>query len=223
MRSKTHLLDRLIEQLDSLISFMGLSHEEVFLLLQRERTPWFGESADSLPEAYATYRRQVIHSAFLLGYSYFESFLTDLLSEILYSRPAMLPKERKLSYSQIVMADSKDDILDLMVKRELLDLLYKNMADIVGELRDRYGFSIIPEQETELCKASLIRNCIMHNSSGADARLAAYGQFQEGEQFELTSGEVHDFGLMLRALVKRMFSETEQNYNNGVEQTDPSD
>ncbi|MGA1841818.1 MAG: hypothetical protein ACMUIU_14430 [bacterium] len=106
------MLNRLITQLDSLISFMGLSHEEVFQLLRRERTPWLGESADSLPEAYTTYRMQVIHSAFLLGYSYFESFLTDLLLAILRSRPAMLPRDRQLSYLQIIVADSKDAILD---------------------------------------------------------------------------------------------------------------
>ena len=217
MKDYTQLLNRLIAQLDTLISFMGLSHEEVFQLLRRERTPWLGESADSLPEAYTTYRMQVIHSAFLLGYSYFESFLTDLLSAILRSRPTMLRGSRQLSYSQIIAADSKDAILDQIVKRESFDLLYKNMADIVAELRRRYQFTVTPQQETELRKASLIRNCIMHNSCRADARLSEYNQFQEGEDFELSSREVHDFGLTLRALARAMFSEAIRNHGIGVE------
>lgn len=195
---------------------MGLSREEIFQLLRQERTPWFGESADRLPEAYATYRRQVIHSAFLLGYSYFESFLTDLIVAILRSRPAMLPKNRQLLYSQVIAADSKDVLIDQMAEREILDLLYKSMADIVSELRDRYGFTITSQQETELCKASLIRNCIMHNSCRADARLAEYDEFQEGYEFEVDSGKVHGFGLTLRALAQSLFSEAQSNYGVGL-------
>ena len=197
---------------------MGLSHEEVFQLLRRERTLWLGPSAATLPEAYATYRRQVIHSAFLLGYSYFESFLTDLLAAILRARPAMLPNERKLSYSQILAADSKDAIVGQMVKREILDLLYKNMADIVGELRRRYGFTVTSQHEAELCEVSAIRNCMMHNSCRADARLAEYDAFQQGDEFELSSGRVHHFGLTLRALARNMFSEATENHGIEFEQ-----
>lgn len=223
MKNYDKLLNRLIAQLDSLISFMGLSHEEVFKLLQQERAPWLGDSADKLPEVYATYRRQVIHSSFLLGYSYFESFLTDMLKVILSSRPSMLPRDRKLSYREIIKPDSKDEIIGHMVKREILDLLYKNMAEIVGELRKRYGFTVTPEQEAELCKASLIRNCIMHNSSCADARLAEYDGYHEGVEFELSSGKVHDFGIILRSLVRSMASEACENHNIGVEQSAPPD
>ena len=196
---------------------MGLSHEEVFHLLRRERLPWFGQSAESLPEVYGTYRKQLVHAAFLLGYSYFESFLTDLIGAILFSRPAMLPRDRKLPYSEIIASQSKADILDQMVKRQILELLYKNMTDIVAELRERYGFTISGEQETELRKASLLRNCIMHNSTRADARLAEFDGFEENEDFELSSGEVHAFGIMLRALVRAMSAEANGKHSIGIE------
>jgi len=124
MKDQTQLLNRLIEQLDSLISFMGLSHEEVFVLLRQERILWLGNSAERLPNAYGAYRKQVIHSAFLLGYSYFESFLNDLLEAILLSSPEMLPPDRQLKYSEIVASQTKEQILEQMVKRELLDLFY---------------------------------------------------------------------------------------------------
>lgn len=130
----------------------------------------------------------------------------------------MLPKDRQLSYSQIIAADSKDAILDQMVKREILDLLYKNMADIVVALKRRYQFTVTPQQETDLCKASLIRNCIMHNSCRANAQLSEYDQFQEGEEFELSSREIHSFGLTLRELARTMFSEAVRNHGIGVEQ-----
>ena len=223
MKDYNQLLDGLITQLDSLISFMGVSHKEVFELLHQERAPWFGDSADKLPELYATYRMQVIHSAFLLGYSYFESFLTDMLKVILRSRPTMLPKDRKLSYRDIIEADSKDEIMDHMINREIFDLLYKNMTVIVSELRKRYNFTVTSEQETELCKISLIRNCIMHNSSCADTRLAEYDGYQKDTKFELSSEQVHSFGIMLRSLVRSMVTEANINHNIEVEQNDSAD
>jgi hypothetical protein len=218
MKEHPQLLNRLIEQLDSLIAFMGLSHEEVFDLLQKERIPWFGDSAESLPAAYATYRQQVVHSALLLGYSYFESFLTDLLAMILLSRPDMLPKDRKLPYSDVLASGSRAEIVDQMIKREILDLLYKSMGDIVAELRDRYGFTISEEEKRELCRASFLRNCIVHNSARADSRLAEFDGFEENQGFELTSGEVHALGITLRALVRRMSGEANTNHSIGIEQ-----
>lgn len=215
MKDYNQLLNRLIGQFDSLISFMGLSHEEVFQLLQQKQSPWLGDSADKLPEVYTTYKKQVIHSAFLLGYSYFENFLMDMLKVILRSRPLMLPRDRKISYRQIIDAESKDEIIEYMVNREILDLLYKNMIDIVSELKNRYGFTITPEQEATLCKGSLIRNCIMHNLSRADARLAEYDGFQEGIEFELDSGEVHKFGIILRDLVRSMALEANIKHKSG--------
>lgn len=218
MNDNTQLLRRLIDQLDSLISFMGLSHEEVFDLLQQERRVWFGDSEDRLPEAYSAYRKQVTHSAFLLGYSYFESFLTDILGAILHARPSMLPKDRKLPYSDILASDSKSDLLDQMIKREILDLLYKSMPDILAVLQGRYGFTISEEQVAEMSKASCLRNCILHNATRADSRLAQFDGFREGEEFELTSGQVHGFGITLRSLVRTMASQANTNHGIGIEQ-----
>ena len=218
MEEQGKLLNRLIEQYDSLIVFMELSREEVFELLGRERNVWFDDSPESLPDAYATYRQQVVHSALLLGYSYFENFLMDLLSAILCSRPKMLPEDRKLPYSKIVASASKADIIDQMAKREIHDLLYKSMTDIVKELRNRYGFSISEEEERELCKANLLRNCIMHNSARADSRLAEFNGFEENEEFELTSGDVHELGIKLRTLVRQMSAKANDKHGLGIEQ-----
>ena len=114
---------------------------------------------------------------------------------------------------EAIKAKSKDEIIEHMIKREILDLLYKNATEIATELKDRYGFTITSEQEKELCKASLIRNCIMHNSSCADTRLAQYDGFQDSIEFELSSGQVHSFGIILRALARTMVSEAHVNHS----------
>ncbi len=211
------LVDRLIDQLDTLVPFLALSREDAFRMLQEHRLTWFAPDEECLPEAYAAYRTQVNHSAFLLGYSYFESFLTDLLSAILRNRPTMLPKDRKVRWSEVIDSADKEELIGRLIRRELLDLLYKSMADIVTELRSRYGFTITEAEETGLRRASLIRNCILHNSSRADARLGDYDQYEEGQEFEVSAQHVHEYGLTLRALVRRMYGEAHKNHGIGGE------
>lgn len=86
-----NLLVRFINQLDTLIPFIALSHQDVFELVQREKYIWFVESQRrSVPETYDIYHTQVNHSAFLLGYSYFEVFLGDLVRKIFVGRQCIV-------------------------------------------------------------------------------------------------------------------------------------
>jgi hypothetical protein len=90
-----NLLDRVISQFNSLIPFLAISHKEVFDLLKKEKKIWFlPDQEATLPDSYRIYQTQITHSAFLLGYSYFEAFLSDLAKEILRKRPGILPKEK---------------------------------------------------------------------------------------------------------------------------------
>jgi hypothetical protein len=214
------LLDRLIDQLDTLVSFLALSREDVFLILNEHRVMWFSTNEKALPHAYTGYRKQVNHSAFLLGYSYFESFLTDLLAEILRNRPAMLPKAKKIDYSEIIENHDKGDLVGRIVRREIHELLYKNMADIIKELRSRYNLTVTEDEERELVVASLVRNCIMHNSSRADFRLGSHDGYQEGHEFEMSAVRVHQYGMTLRTMVRRMYEEARRNHDVGAEHTD---
>lgn len=73
------MLDRLINQLDTLIPFLGLANEEIFTLIHNDTTNWFTlEQKTVIPDIYPAYQNQVSISAFLLGYSYFEAFIADL-------------------------------------------------------------------------------------------------------------------------------------------------
>ena len=48
------------------------------------------------------YKVQIIRSAFLLGYSYFEAFLADLIREIYCVRRTILPQEKALKFSEVL-------------------------------------------------------------------------------------------------------------------------
>ena len=209
------LLDSLIDQLDTLVPFLALSREDVFQVLNDHRLTWFATNEEALPEAYAAYRKQINHAALLLGYSYFESFITDLLANVLRNRPLMLPRNKKVDYSEILDSPDIEALIDRLIQRELHDLHYKSMTDIITELRRRYNFTITQEEEHGLVVASLIRNCIMHNSSCANSRLGSYDGYQESEEFELSTEDVHEYGIMLRSLVRRMYAEACENHDVG--------
>jgi hypothetical protein len=209
-------LDILIHQLDSLIPFIAISRKDVFDLLNRERTVWFPNDPEALPRAYDLYRKQINHAAIILGYSYFENFLNDLLFQILRVRPAMLPGNKEMKYSEIIGKESIDYIIEEMIKKELSNLMYKSMADIVGELKEKYNFTIDDDQKEMLCKFSIIRNCIIHNSSCADKRLAEYDGFELNNEFELDSSTIHNIGLKLRNLVRNMYREAQVNHLNNL-------
>lgn len=51
------LLDRLIDQLDTLISSLALSRKDAFQMLNEHRLAQFADNKDALPAAYPTYRR----------------------------------------------------------------------------------------------------------------------------------------------------------------------
>lgn len=204
--------DRLIDQLDTLIPFLALSREDVFQILNEHRVAWFADTPKALPAAYANYRKQINHSAILLGYSYFENFLGELLAGILRNRPSMLPKNKEMKYSEILGSPDMDALIDKLIEREIHALLYKGMAEIIKELRSKFRFTITPEEEHDLIEFSLIRNCILHNSSRCDLRLCRHGDYKEGEEFEVSEGDAHEYGWTIRDLAERMHDEAQKNF-----------
>jgi len=129
-------VDRLIDQLDTLVSFLALSREDVFQILNEHRVTWFADNPKALPAAYVKYRKQVNHSALLLGYSYLENFLTELLASMLRNRPSMLPKDKKVKYSEILDRFIRDRPHFILIDRKrnlhALVLMRSSVADFVG-------------------------------------------------------------------------------------------
>ena len=202
-----NLLTRLIDQLDSLIPFIGISREDVFTLIQEKENLWFQDSTDHLPDTYAVYRKQINHSSFLLGYSYFEAFLSDLAESIYIARPKMLPKQKKISFDEIVKAGTYEEALKIIVRKELHDLFYKTMRDIITYFADKLQLEWSSDAIEKFVEASCLRNCIIHNLGLADARLAMFPEYRLGEPFELTSSDVHSFGILGRREARNLWQQ----------------
>ncbi len=210
------LLDRLISQLNTLIPFIAISNRDVFKLIQKEKKLWLHDNQDELPKTYEIYRKQIINSAFILGYSYLEAFLSDLARNIFLKRPQMLPSNKTIKFEDIVKTGSYDELLIKMIDKELFELFYKSIDEIVDYFSQKFGLSFSSEEKDKLLEASLLRNCIVHNLGIADARLAQLPGYTKGKEIKIDSYKVHDFGLVARQLARKICQEALEKHINNV-------
>lgn len=194
------LYDRIICQLDTLVPFLALAREEGFELIRRECEVWFRpEQLETIPDTYQEYRCQVAHAGFLLGYSYVEAFLNDLMRAILKRRPAMLPQNRELKFVEVIEQGSYDAVLDYMIDKEIFLLFHEPAEKIAAYFTDRLQLPW-PEYDGQpaMVVASRIRNCIIHNGARADSKLAKVSSWAVGSVIELAPDDVHLFGVDAR-------------------------
>ena len=211
-----NLHDRFIKQLDSLIPFIGISREDVFNLIQKKKLVWFPESSQAIPDKYESYRKQINHSAFVLGYSYFEAFLSDLIKGIYLKRASMLPKEKSLKFIEIINAGNYETILEILIKKEIYELFYKNIEEIIKYHEDKLNLIWSKEGKENLVKASYLRNCIIHNMGIADDKLSKFSEYIENEPFELSSDDVHSFGILGRKEARNLWEQAKEKHLENV-------
>ncbi len=202
-----NILDRLISQLDTLIPFIATSYRDVFNLIQKEKSIWFHDDQEKLPKTYEIYRKQINHSAFILGYSYFEAFLNDLAKEIFLSRPSMLASNKTIKFEDVTNSSSYNEIILKLINKELSELFYMNIEDIIEYFSQKLNLTFLEDEKEKLIEASLLRNCIIHNLGVANARLAILADYTEGREFEISASKVHDFGIFARTLVRKIYQE----------------
>jgi len=207
------LLGRFIGQLDTLIPFLAISRAAVFRLLQREGHVWFDQGQQSLfPKTYQVYQKQVCHSAFLLGFSYFEAFLADLVRQIYLRNPKMLPRDKQLKFDEILAAETYEGTLNTMVEKELLAIFYKGMEDISGYFLSKLKLQWPASERTSVVLASHLRNCIVHNNGRADRRLANLADYKEGADIVLGEADVHKYGISARTLARDLYGQAARRY-----------
>lgn len=208
-----NLLERLVDQLDSLVPYLGLVKKEVFVFLRSHYNDWFSANIqESLPKEYDSYQTQVVHSAFLLGYSYFEAFLADLARQVYKSRPQMLPNNKQLNYSEILGNSSIEQVVDLMIEKEVLATFYKSMEEIIEYFEDKLQLKWSEDVKLLAIKASLTRNCLLHNGACVSSKLAEVSDWQIGQPIVLRIQDVHDLGVSARSISKELYEQAQKKH-----------
>ena len=205
-------LDVFLSQLDGLVVFLAAAREEVFDLIHKHELTWFPMSQDPhVPETAMAYKNAISNAAFLLGYAYLESFLADIARQVYLRRPSMLPRERQLAYQEIVNAESKDDLLLLMVMKEIRSVFGGSIEEVQRHFTQK--LQIAWPDEPKIVVASKIRNCLMHNGAIVDERLAAAeSAFPLGSSIQLGPDDVNSYGLAARSFASRLWADAHQRH-----------
>ena len=190
-----HLYIRLIGQFDSLIPFLGLTHEEIFLTLQENYTDWFSNKQQLiLPDTFNQYSVQVSHAGFLLGYSYIEAFITDLIWEIFNARRDLLPKKNVLEFTDILSLENYEQIVIKMIDSTVGEM--NSLEKKILRLEKILGLRVT--QSEKIIEGHIIRHALIHNSGRINRKQSPTAQWQLGDVIELTASDVHNFGLEAR-------------------------
>ncbi|MGB7591199.1 MAG: hypothetical protein WCD04_03935 [Terriglobia bacterium] len=208
------LLDRLISQLDTLIPFLEISRRNVFRLLRARGYVWFYPAQrNTFPKTYQVYQKQVCHSALLLGFSYFEAFLADLVRQIYLCNPKMLPSEKQLKFEEILAARTYEGVLNGMIEKEVMAVFYKSMEDVCEYFRSKLKLELRKGERDCVVVASLLRNCIVHNNGRADSRLARrVTDYREGDEIFLDEAAAHEYGISIRSLARDLYGQATKRY-----------
>jgi len=198
---------RFITQLDGLGAFLDLAHEEVFDVVREHYEEWVdnGTQRSAFPDNYSMFSYQIANSALVLGYSYFEAFLADIVRSIYQARPEMLPRDKHLKYAEVLEANGYQSLIDTLIEKEIQAVFYKSLRDVAAYFQERLNVTW-PEID-QVIEAAFIRNCILHNSSRADDRLASISKWEVQQSIELSPSDIHRYGIEARRIAKQLYEE----------------
>ncbi len=210
----------LIVRLNYLIGLLDVSSQESFEKIKDHKAiEGFDSVGEIYDNQYLIYRNQITISAVLLGYAYFEAFLTDLITLCLKKNPKILlpqgkeaNKDKTITYQQLILASSYEKLIDELIEKEIRNIMYKSMPEILDYLSKKLGLEWDVSLNPEIIIANKIRNCCMHNNCIADKNLAKDSRFTEGSEIELSSGIVHFFGLLVRQFSNQLWVSAKERY-----------
>jgi hypothetical protein len=195
------LTKRLVAQLDTLVPFLALAHREVFDVLKEKYNGWYTDSRRStLPNTFKEYGHQVAHAAFLLGYSYAEAFVTDLIFEVYNARRDLIPAEKQLAFGDVLHHKDFDGVVRHMVEATISDM--NSLEAKLLHLEKKFGWQF-PETAS-LLDAHVARNALVHNAGHINRDPPMGSRRHSGDRVQLSAGDVHDFGINSRALAEEL-------------------
>lgn len=217
----TDIHSNLTVRLNYLIGLLDISSQQSFDKIKGHKIlDEFDSVGEIYNNQYSIYRNQITTSAILLGYAYFEAFLTDLIAMCLTKNPRILIpegktqiKDKTITYQQLLLADSYNKLIKELIEKEVRNIMYKSMTEVLDYLERKLKLTWDKSLNNEIVIANKIRNCCMHNNCVADKSLAKDARFVEGKEIELTSGSVHSFGLKARQFSRELWESAKLKYS----------
>jgi hypothetical protein len=83
------------------------------------------------------------------AYAMFEGYLSAIIRSRLRQHPRLMSGQRELKYEQVFLAESKETLIERMIEREMRELMYLSLPDLLRKLRDQMGFKSLADEHDE--------------------------------------------------------------------------
>jgi hypothetical protein len=164
------------------------------------------------------YPKIVYTMSLIYSIAHFEAFLNDTIKKLLELIPKALISRKQMSYEEILKYNSKKEIIDSIIERELMELTFKNISDQIEylSLKFKIQFKYVKGEATwgtqeldieKLRELYSLRNIILHNNGIINNKFlkdnpnSSYGISQK---IELTEEEVTDALILLMAIAHKI-------------------
>jgi hypothetical protein len=95
----------------------------------------------------------------------FEHFFFDLIRVLLMDRPERISKKKHIDYATILESDTKEDIIQRLIDRELNEIKYKNVSEWFIYLNSLVKLPDMPLDTLEkVAEAKATRDILVHNA-----------------------------------------------------------
>jgi hypothetical protein len=136
----------------------------------------------------------ILEMSLVYAYALFETYIADIVRLRLKAHPAQLGINKQVTLADVLANSDKSSLLDVLIERELYQLMHEPLAAILVRLRERLGLRQFQSNfDDVLIKLSLTRNCLMHNGGYVDSKLAAADpSLSVGTKIAIPSKYVHE-------------------------------
>lgn len=190
--------DSLKEQLNLLIALLNVSDEKIFDLIKNKNQLVNNTNIGELyNNDYNSYRDHVTISAFILGFTHFEHFLTTLIKKIY----CLNPRKYKLKFSLEDIKGFNNDVIEKVAYEKASGL---KLVDKIEFLKNKFK-NIDSALFTKLTYLRKVRNCLMHSNGIASEHLNP--KFKKGDKIIFTKNEINEFGIVARGLADKLWQE----------------
>lgn len=189
-------LENLYDQLDLVTGFLHVSNEKIYDYIKDTDTTGEGTTVAELHDySFENYSQHINTSAFLLGFTHFENFLSKCLEQYFLKYPDL--NEFRLTLK--IVRDKKDDLIATIAELQSRKLPFSEKITFI----ERHLTEVDREGLKTISLYDSIRNCLMHNNGYADSKLT--GKYPTGEKIILSTEDVNSFILKAREVAANIW------------------
>jgi hypothetical protein len=149
-------------------------------------------------------------SVFKTYLSTYELFLSSLISLWLKAHPGIL-NDSSISFRDFYHASSRERVIDDVIERKIIDILYKNPRDAIKSIyeylgKKNDGCSLVKDAIAKLAELKALRDVLEHNNSRINKvyleKAGLHARGKDGETIEVTDDILEESFELLKQIIE---------------------